>query len=39
MQDLLREAYGVAPVGRAVAATRGTAASLSTADRDALVGD
>ncbi len=39
VQNLLRVAYGVAPVGRGAAATQGAAQSLSTADRDAIVGN
>ena len=39
VQNLLRVAYGVAPVGRAAATAQGTAPSLSTADRDAIVGN
>lgn len=36
--NLMRLAYGVAPVGRAAAATPAAPPSLSTADRDAVVG-
>ena len=39
MLNLLRVAYGVAPVGRAAAATQAAAPSLSAADRDAIVGN
>jgi CubicO group peptidase (beta-lactamase class C family) len=39
MQDLLRVAYGVAPVGRAAAVTQAATPSLSAADRDAIVGN
>ncbi|MEO8621473.1 MAG: serine hydrolase domain-containing protein [bacterium] len=39
MQNLLRVAYGVAPVGRATAAAKPDPTSLSTADRDAIVGN
>lgn len=39
MQNLLRVAYGVAPVARAAAAAPAAAPSLSTADRDAIVGN
>jgi hypothetical protein len=39
VQNLLRVAYGVAPVGRGAAAAQGAAPSLSTADRDAIVGN
>jgi CubicO group peptidase (beta-lactamase class C family) len=40
VQNLLRVAYGVAPVARgAAAAAQGAAPSLSTADRDAIVGN
>lgn len=39
VQNLLRVAYGEAPVGRAAPATQGAAPSLSTADRDAIVGN
>ena len=38
VQNLLRVAYGVAPVGRGAAAAQGAAPSLSAADRDAIVG-
>ena len=39
VQNLLRVAYGVAPVGRGAAATQAAAPSLSVADRDAIVGN
>ena len=39
VQNLLRVAYGVAPVGRGAAATQAAAPSLSAADRDAIVGN
>jgi len=39
VRNLLRVAYGVAPVGRAAAPTPASAPSLSTADRDAIVGE
>src|SRR6185369_10382962 len=41
VQNLLRVAYGVAPVGRGTgaAATQAAAPSLSAADRDAIVGN
>ena len=40
VQNLLRVAYGEAPVGRGAAPTQASAApSLSTADRDAIVGN
>ncbi|MEO8453359.1 MAG: serine hydrolase domain-containing protein [Gemmatimonadota bacterium] len=39
VQNLLRVAYGVAPVGRAAATSQAAALSLSTADRDAIVGN
>ena len=39
VQNLLRVAYDVAPLGRGAAATRGAAPSLSAADRDAIVGN
>jgi CubicO group peptidase (beta-lactamase class C family) len=39
VQNLLRVAYGVAPVGRGAATAQGAAPSLSTADRDAIVGN
>ena len=39
VRNLLRVAYGVAPVGRGPAPTSASAPSLSTADRDAIVGD
>ena len=40
VQNLLRVAYGVAPVGRGAAVTQAAAApSLSAADRDAIVGN
>ncbi len=39
VQNLLRVAYGVAPVGRGAAALPAAAPSLSSADRDAIVGD
>jgi CubicO group peptidase (beta-lactamase class C family) len=39
VQNLLRVAYGVAPVGRGAAAAQSAAPSLSTADRDAIVGN
>ncbi len=38
-QNLLRVAYGVAPVGRGTAAAQAVAPSLLTADRDAIVGN
>ena len=38
VQNLLRVAYGVAPVGRGAAPTGATAPSLSPAERDAIVG-
>lgn len=37
--NLLRVAYGVAPVARAAGAAQGSAPSLATADRDAIVGN
>jgi CubicO group peptidase (beta-lactamase class C family) len=39
VQNLLRVAYGVAPVGRGAAPTQAAAPSLSAADRDAIVGN
>ena len=39
VQNLLRVAYGVAPVGRGAAPTQAAAPSLSPADRDAIVGN
>jgi hypothetical protein len=39
VQNLLRVAYGEAPVGRSPAATQAASPSLSTADRDAIVGN
>ena len=39
VQNLLRVAYGVAPVARGAAAPQTGAPSLSTADRDAIVGN
>jgi len=39
VQNLLRVAYGVAPVGRGAAGTPATAPSLPAADRDAIVGN
>ena len=39
VQNLLRIAYGDAPVGRSPAATQPTAPSLSAADRDAIAGN
>ncbi|HEU5220339.1 MAG TPA: serine hydrolase, partial [Gemmatimonadales bacterium] len=39
VQNLLRVAYGVAPVGRTAAAPQADAPSLSAADRDAIVGN
>lgn len=39
VQNLLRVAYGVAPVGRPAAGTQPAAPSLSEADRDAIVGN
>jgi len=39
VQNLLRVAYGVAPVGRGAAVTQAAVPSLSTADRDAIVGN
>jgi CubicO group peptidase (beta-lactamase class C family) len=39
VQNLLRVAYGEAPVGRGVAASQPAAPSLSAADRDAIVGN
>jgi len=39
VQNLLRVAYGEAPVARAAAATPAAAASLSAEDRDAIVGN
>jgi D-alanyl-D-alanine carboxypeptidase len=39
VQNLLRVAYGVAPVARGPAAAPTAAPSLSTADRDAIVGN
>ena len=39
VQNLLRVAYGDAPVGRTAPATQPAAPSLSTADRDAIVGN
>jgi len=38
VQNLLRVAYGVAPVGRGAAVTQAAAPSLSATDRDAIVG-
>ena len=38
VQNLLRVAYGVDPVGRGAAPTQAAAPALSTADRDAIVG-
>ena len=38
LQNLLRVAYGEAPIGRAAAPTQ-AAASLSTTDRDAIIGN
>jgi CubicO group peptidase (beta-lactamase class C family) len=38
VQNLLRVAYGVAPVGRGAAAAQAAAPRLSAADRDAIVG-
>ncbi|MGH7615953.1 MAG: serine hydrolase domain-containing protein [Gemmatimonadaceae bacterium] len=38
VQNLLRVAYGVAPVGRGAAVARAAAPSLSATDRDAIVG-
>ena len=38
-QNLLRVAYGDAPVGRSPAPTQAAAPALSTADRDAIVGN
>src|SRR6059058_250030 len=38
VQNLLRVAYGVAPVGRAPAPTQAASPSLSAADRDAIIG-
>ena len=38
VQNLLRVAYGVAPVARGAAAAQAAVASLSPADRDAIVG-
>jgi hypothetical protein len=38
VRNLLRVAYGAAPVGRGAAVTQGAAPSLSVADRDAIVG-
>jgi CubicO group peptidase (beta-lactamase class C family) len=38
VQNLLRVAYGVAPVGRGAAATQAATPRLSAADRDAIVG-
>ena len=39
MHNLLRVAYGVAPVGQGAAATAAGALSLSAADRDAIMGN
>ena len=39
VRNLLRVAYGEAPVGRGAAPPQGAAPSLSTADRDAIVGN
>jgi D-alanyl-D-alanine carboxypeptidase len=39
VQNLLRVAYGVAPVARVAAATQAAVPSLSAADRDAIVGN
>ena len=39
VQNLLRVAYGVAPVGRTPAVTQAAAPTLSTADRDAIIGN
>ena len=39
VQNLLRVAYGVAPVGRGAAPTQASAPSLPVADRDAIVGN
>src|SRR5688500_13118513 len=39
VRNLLRVAYGVAPVGRGAATAQAAAPSLSTADRDAIVGE
>jgi CubicO group peptidase (beta-lactamase class C family) len=39
VQNLLRVAYGVAPVGRGAGATQAAAPALSAADRDAILGD
>jgi D-alanyl-D-alanine carboxypeptidase len=39
VQNLLRVAYGVAPVGRGAAPTQAAVPSLSAADRDAIVGN
>ncbi|HVT37456.1 MAG TPA: serine hydrolase domain-containing protein [Gemmatimonadaceae bacterium] len=39
VQNLLRVAYGEAPVGRGAAVTQAAAPSLSAADRDAIVGN
>lgn len=39
VQNLLRVAYDVAPVGRGAAPTQAAAPSLSAADRDAIVGN
>ena len=39
VRNLLRVAYGVAPVGRGAPAPQGAAPSLSVADRDAIVGN
>ena len=38
VQNLLRVAYGVAPVAKGAAVTQAAAPSLSTADRDAIIG-
>jgi CubicO group peptidase (beta-lactamase class C family) len=38
VRNLLRVAYGAAPVGRGAAVPQGAAPSLSVADRDAIVG-
>ena len=39
VQNLLRVAYGVAPVAKGAAVTQAAAPSLSAADRDAIVGN
>jgi CubicO group peptidase (beta-lactamase class C family) len=39
VQNLLRVAYGIAPVGRGAGATQAAAPLLSTADRDAIIGN